>query len=86
MNDTTDALLRTKKIERPFLYLSPSAKSVSLITALLLSVQVLMLAATKSYGALIVIASSIAGFFAGAMPFFSATKRSASRIFNWCEK
>ena len=64
MNDTTDTLLQKKKIARPFLYLSPSAKSVSLVTALLLSVQVLMLAATKSYGALIVIASSIAGFFA----------------------
>ena len=63
MNDTTDTLLQKKKIARPFLYLSPSAKSVSLVTALLLSVQVLMLAATKSYGALIVIASSIAGFF-----------------------
>ena len=64
MNDTTDTLLQKKKIARPFLYLSPSAKSVSLVTALLLSVQVLMLAATKSYGALIVIALSIAGFFA----------------------
>ena len=63
MNDTTDTLLRKKKIARPFLYLSPSAQSVLLVTALLLSVQVLMLAATKSYGALIVIASSIAGFF-----------------------
>ena len=64
MNDTTDTLLQKKKIARPFLYLSPSAKSVSLVTALLLSFQVLMLAATKSYGALIVIALSIAGFFA----------------------
>ena len=64
MNDTTDALLRTKKIERPFLYLSPSTKNVLLVTALLLALQVFMLAATKSYGALVVIASSLAGFFA----------------------
>ena len=64
MNDRVEALLKKKKIERPFLYLSPSAQSVSFITALLLALQVLMLAATQSYGALIVIASSIAGFFA----------------------
>ena len=64
MNDKTDALLRKKKIERPFLYLSPSAQSVSLVTALLLLLQVLMLAATQSYGALLVIGSSVAGFFA----------------------
>ena len=64
MNDTTDALLRKKKIERPFLYLSPSAQSVSLVTALLLVLQVLMLAVTKSYGALVVIVSALAGFFA----------------------
>ena len=59
MNDTTDALLRKKKIERPFLYLSPSAQSVSLVTALLLVLQVLMLAVTKSYGALLVIVCAL---------------------------
>ncbi|UTD02730.1 RnfABCDGE type electron transport complex subunit D [Treponema socranskii subsp. buccale] len=62
MNDMTDAFFKKKKPLRPFLYLSPSAQNISLISLCLLSLQVLMLALTKSWGSLIVIGASLSGF------------------------
>ena len=62
MNDMTDAFFKKKNPLRPFLYLSPSAQNISLISLCLLSLQVLMLALTKSWGSLIVIGASLSGF------------------------
>ena len=64
MNDMTDTFFKKNKPIRPFLYLSPSIRNISLVSLCLLSLQVLMLALTKSWSALIVIGASLSGFVA----------------------